>query len=197
MSKIKFKIKLTGLEIEFEGTNEQMKEVSGNLSNQISALIQPTINSSDLKHQIQDVKDLNEADGIPKQRKQRKPKNNGGKTDKAQAIDFQNDINTYGAPIQSWTAFEKAIWLLYVVEAQKGITELTAAEVAETFNKHYKQQGTIRSNNVSRDFGNKKGGASALVGENTTVYPAKWYLTDAGKNAAIKLITDLKANGAN
>jgi hypothetical protein len=125
--------------------------------------------------------------------RKRRTNSGGSRGEKVKAIDFKNDPTKNGAPLQSWSTLDKAIWLLYVLQAEMMISELSASEVAETFNKHFKQQGKIRSSNISRDFGTQKAGAKALVGENNAVTPAKWYLTEEGSKVAQRLIQTQKA----
>ena len=204
MSKIKFRIKLTGLEIEFEGTNDQMKQVSTNLGQQLTGLIQPGLNGG-AEHKAGKPARTEDADVDvvassikgKKNRKSRAASNGGAKVEKLNVVDFQNDISTYGAPIQQWNTFDKGVWLLYVISKQASITEMSATEIAETFNKYFRQTKPIRSTNVARDFGNKKSGANALVSEDPTKNPSKWFLTEEGNKYVQKLITDLKSNGTN
>jgi hypothetical protein len=65
--------------------------------------------------------------------------------------------------------------------------------IAKTFNQHFKQASTIRGSNVSRDLGNAKLTAPALVGEDTTKHPSLWFLTDEGRNRAQALIAEALA----
>jgi hypothetical protein len=94
----------------------------------------------------------------------------------------------------TWTSLQKSLWLLYVVENILSKSELTVTQISETFNKHFRQAKTIRPSNVSRDLGQKKIGNKALVGENTTVTPSSWYLTEEGKKFVQNLLTESKGS---
>ncbi len=208
MSKIKFKVKLTGLEIEFEGTKDELRQVSSGLGQQLTGLIQPNLgdtpddnNKNNTSQTTVDGSAEIIASQIKGKKIGRKNKNNssGIKAEKttAKVVQFKNDPNAYGAPTQKWIALEKALWTLYVVEAQASISELSAGDISETFNAHFRQLGPIRASNVSRDLGKKKAGADALVGENVAAVPNTWYLMEAGKKFVQNLIANQKTNGVN
>jgi hypothetical protein len=202
MNKVKFKVKLTGLEIEFEGTKDDMRQVSSNIGQQLTGLMQPGLSDTTDVTQTTKSQIVEDADAvvIPSNSSKKTRKTRSGatsKVEKAKAVDFVNDISAYSAPTQKWTAVEKGLWILYVVDSLLSLKELSAGEVAETFNKHFRQQGTIRASNISRDFGSKKSGSSALVGENTTTNPHKWFLTEEGKKTIQTLISNQKNNGPN
>lgn len=106
------------------------------------------------------------------------------------ALDWVHDAAAWGTPSQEWSTADKAIWLLYVAEKATGQTELTATCIAKTFNKHFKQAKTITSSHVGRDLGKVKIGKDAQVGENATSEPARWFLIDAGRREAERLIAE-------
>lgn len=193
MSKLKFTLKITGFELQVEGTREEVATITHNVGQQFQGLMHPAGSMSEppalADTQVTEDGVITEIKNAP-----RKKKSSGGqpKTEKAKALELTNDPAKYGAPLQSWPALDKAVWLMHVVQGTLNISELSASEISETFNKHFKQLGKIRSSNISRDFGNKKAGAKAIVGENANIYPAKWFLTEEGTKMAQKLIQSLK-----
>lgn len=197
MSKLKFTFKIKELELQVEGTREEVATITNSIGQQFQGMMRPTglMGEPQLPQTPLQITEDGEITEIKNSPRKRKTSGSQPKGEKAKAFDFLNDPAKYGAPLQSWSALEKAIWLLYVVQNILKITELSAGEIGETFNKHFKQLGKIRSSNISRDFGSKKAGGKAIVGENSTVFPAKWYLTEEGVKMAQKLIQGLK-NGA-
>ncbi|PVD51500.1 hypothetical protein DC498_13825 [Terrimonas sp.] len=203
MSKFKFKFKVTGLEIEIEGSREEVGLISNAIGDQFKNMIQPAAKIIDEDADFQVVDEQLKINGGKnsgekgKRKKKTRVQSSNGKSEKSEPIDFKNDVEKYGAPIQSWSTLEKSLWLLYVLQSAENIDECSTAQISDTFNKHFKQQGTIRGTNVSRDLGKKKSGTDALVGENTTSTPTKWYLTQKGIQEVQNLIISLKSNGAN
>lgn len=195
MNKLKLSFKIKELELQVEGTREEVATITNSIGRQFQGLMQPTGSMgepqalSNAPLQITEDGEVTEIKNTPKKKR---PATGQSKVEKAKALELKNDPAKYGAPIQSWSALDKAVWLLYIVQTIHGIIELSASEISETFNKHFKQQGQIRSSNISRDFGTKKAGAKAIVGENANVYPAKWFLTEEGTKLAQKLIQSLK-----
>lgn len=94
--------------------------------------------------------------------------------------EWKHDSAKYGSPRQDWSMGSKAIWILYVVQQELGVTQLSASAITDTFNRKFKQAGTIRGSNVSRDLGNLKVKNPGLVGDDTTKAAVEWFLTDAG-----------------
>jgi len=195
MSKFKITFKIKELELQVEGTREEVATITNSVGQQFQGLMQPRGSMGDpsaLANTPLQITEDGEITEIKNSSKKRRPSSGQSKVEKAKALDLTNDPAKYGAPVQGWPALDKAVWLLYVVQNILGISELSASEISETFNKHFKQLGKIRSSNISRDFGNKKAGAKAIVGENANVYPAKWFLTEEGNKMAQRLIQGLK-----
>lgn len=202
MNKIKFKLKLTGLEMEFEGSRDDMKQFSSRFGQQITGLITPGVGNGSENETGKVVTEDTDADVISSTSNSRKKiKRNRtagvGKVEKGSALELKVETEKYGSPNQKWSTLDKSLWILYVAESILNIKELSATEIVETFNLHFRQHGKIRGANVSRDFGLKKSGNSALVGENDTTIPTKWFLTEEGKKTAQTLIANQKSNGAN
>jgi hypothetical protein len=195
MNKLKFSFKIKELELQVEGTREEVATITNSLGQQFKGLMQPTGSMGDspaLANTPLQVTEDGEITEIKNTPRKKKPSAGQSKVEKAKALELTNDPAKYGAPLQGWSALEKAVWLMHIVQKILNISDLSASEISETFNKHFKQLGKIRSSNISRDFGNKKAGAKAIVGENANVYPAKWFLTEEGTKMAERLIQSLK-----
>jgi hypothetical protein len=205
LNKLKIKFKLQGLELEIEGTREEMPQVAQSLGAQLSGLFQPMSTLSNVGQLQLDLPNQTTSNGASAEvvndrkktssskRSTSRAPSTGGAAKEYPAIDWLHDSAKWGFPNQSWTASEKAIWLLYVVENEKQLSELTATQIANTFNKHFKQSKTIKAFTVTRDLGRKKVGKDAPVGENTTISPSGWYLTTSGKAVAAKMIEELRS----
>lgn len=196
MAKFKVKLKLQGLEIEIEGSKEDIPGITHNLGQQLTGILAPAgaIVADDSYGQIPPA---TVAASVAPESK-RKPRRRSPSasqvtdvTDKAdQAIDWRNDTSKFGTPKQGWKTSDKSLWLIHAVGEQTGTKELSGASIAATFNKHFRQAGTIKVGNVNRDLGRlkvKKNGP-AVVSEDTTKTPAAWFLTEEGQRAAQKLV---------
>jgi hypothetical protein len=194
VNKFKFTFKVKELELQVEGSREDMGNITHSIGRQLNSLIQ----TADAIHELPSspglsVTETGEILDGKLQGKKKRSSTEVSKKEKGKAYDLTHDPLKYGSPIQSWKAVEKALWLLFVMQHEADIAELSAGEIAETFNKHFKQQGKIRASNVSRDFGKQKSGTKAWVGENANGNPTKWFLTAEGIKIVQKLIADLKS----
>ena len=106
------------------------------------------------------------------------------------ALDWPHDPAMWGTAQQGWTTAKKAMWLLYVIGRQGQTTQLSTGRITATFNKHFKQAGLIRQNNLARDLGKLKSQPSAPVSEDTTKTPGEWFLTQAGEKEAALLVNE-------
>ena len=105
---------------------------------------------------------------------------------------WQHDPDKWGNPKQSWNPTKKALWLLYVVANETAIKEMTAGQIAEVFNAHFREAGTIRGSNVSRDLGRAKQASPPLVGQATAGDANGYFLTEAGKKFAEAAVADAR-----
>lgn len=112
------------------------------------------------------------------------------KGDGAEALDFKADPLKYGNPRQAWSTAKKSLWLLYVAKEVAGVSEMSAPVISKTFNKHFRQSGTIQTGKVTRDLGKLKSETPAPVQEDTTKPDAPWFLTDAGIKRAQTLVEE-------
>jgi hypothetical protein len=107
------------------------------------------------------------------------------------AVDWKHDPSKYGSPKQGWSTADKSLWLLYVVSQEAGVRELSGQRIVATFNKHFRQAGTIQIRYVSRDLGGLKVKKTpAPVAEDTTKTPSAWFLIDEGVKMAQSLVAD-------
>lgn len=126
----------------------------------------------------------------PKRKRAAAPANLAGSAKNDNVISWNHDPAKWGNPLQSWNTASKAIWLLRVVGAEAGITELSAPTIRDTFNRHFRQSGAIRGNNISRDLGKLKTESLPKLGEDTTKDPSVWYLTHEGEKRAMELVAE-------
>jgi hypothetical protein len=198
MSKFKVRMKLQGFELEIEGSREDVPLIAQNLSQQLSGLMAPTgaiiegetVESARIG--AAPPPSVDPSSGFSQTKRKPRRRHNATKpaTDTADTvINWRHDSSKYGAPKQAWSTANKALWILYVVKSETEETELSGTQIADTFNKQFRQAGTIKNFNVNRDLGKlkvRKG--AALVGEDTTKDPSRWFLTEAGDKKAQELI---------
>jgi hypothetical protein len=191
VTKFKIKMKLTGLELDIEGSREDIPLIAANLGQQLTGLLGPAAAiaaGTDESTRCDPAwAPLPMVDEVKKRRKRATtPRSVDTQPDAANApIDFRHDPAKFGTPKQSWKTSDKAVWLMHVVAA-----ELSGAVIVATFNKHFRQAGTITVGNSNRDLGRLKSKSPAVVGEDTTRTPPRWFLTEEGTRQAMKLVAD-------
>ncbi|UZN48795.1 hypothetical protein KZ686_13765 [Cupriavidus cauae] len=205
MSKFKMKLKLTGFELEIEGSREDVPLIAQNVGQQLSTLLQPAgaIIEGDGIVASAAPAPLLPGDEVqissPARRRAKRPrvKSTGDESAEAVVVNWKHDPLKYGTPQQGWSTAIKAMWLLYVVLQETGDGELSAKTISETFNRHFKQAGKILPFNVSRDLGKLKvkSGGLAPVAEGTNKVPSTWYLTQEGIRLAQESIKQLLSKG--
>lgn len=192
MAKFRIKMKLQGLELEVEGNRDDVPVITHHLGSQLTGLLQSPGQIIEGKAPRVNV------DARPtivlEPRKGRRRRVSGGngavESEREEPLDWRHDPSKYGTPKQEWNTAQKAVWLLYVAGQEAACSEISGIRIAETFNKHFKQSGTIRAHNVNRDLGKlkvKKQGHPP-VSEDTTKDPAVWFLTEEGIRNAQELI---------
>jgi hypothetical protein len=195
MSKFRIKLKLTGFEMEVEGNRSDVPAITQNVGEQFAGLLMPAtrIVEGEVPEDRQTIQPQ-PIDVTPVAAKRSRRRRAvaavpaSAEKDGAATVDWRHDTSKWGAPQQSWNPTKKAIWLLYVVSKETDITELSASRLASTFNKHFKQAGLVRANNLSRDLGKLKSEREAPVSEDTTKKPSTWFLTQAGIKRAEQLV---------
>ena len=195
--KFKISLKLTGLDIQIEGSKEDVPLMTTAIGNQIAGLLAPAskiIEGEITKTNEPISNEILESKNKPKKRRTSSQKNrNLSKSDNDESemqkfIDLKHNSSKWGIPLQKWKTVDKSLWLLYILSEERLANELTSRIISDTFNRHFRQSGTIRPNNISRDFGKLKSKAPSLVSENTALSPSKWFLTQAGIIHAKELV---------
>lgn len=204
MAKFKVKFKIQALELEIEGERDDIPNLTQALQSQFGGMLATPSAIVDSDREEKNVTPLPSGGGIPtiKQGKRRsssrsfKPSGNGDLTPVV-SIDFRHDPQKWGNPKQSWSTSMKAQWLLFVVEAQTDTKDMSSSVISATFNKHFRQAGTIIVSNINRDLGAAKVKPLSPIGEDTTQMPPAWFLTEAGRTTARKLVEEATGTGTN
>jgi hypothetical protein len=203
MAKFHIKLKLQGLEIEVDGTREDAPVIQQALTQQFAGLLNP---ATVIVEGEMSTPPTN-GNGVlpvaqPARRTRRKPSavsSTGSGGGREAAVDWKHDTSKYGSPLQEWKTSDKALWILYVAAAEANAPEMTGKQIELSFNKHFRQAGAIRANNVIRDLGKlkaSKNGVLPQVSQDTTKDPSTWYLTDAGRVSAQALVTQSRGQKA-
>jgi hypothetical protein len=146
MSKFSVKIKLQGLEIEVEGSQDVAPRIAKQVSEQIGTLMKPPM-------MIEMGKNNNgsfEAGDDHEDRKSKKKKSGGGGgagKSSPEDVVINHDPVQHGSPSQEWTATQKAIWLLWVAESPN---PLSGGSITKAFNTYFKSAGAIITGNVNK-----------------------------------------------
>lgn len=196
MHKFKVKLKIEKFELEVEGSRDDIQLIAQNVSQQVAGMLAPAAGIVDGSGAIDveatpDIAHQEEVNNKPK----RKRRNGSARRiptlpNDEIVFDWRHDPGRWGSPQQDWNTTKKAIWILYVVEHELSKTEMSGSQIAATFNKHFRQAGAVHPPNVTRDLGKAKQKAPAIVGEDTSISPSQWYLTDKGKSFAQELIAE-------
>ena len=209
VSTFKIKLKVTGFELEVEGSRDEIPAITASLGKQLTGLITPSaaLAAEVVTFDMPATSALAAAaQGAPinqkptRARRKSASKSAGEGEGANSPIDLRVDSSVYGAPKQAWSTAKKSMWLLHVLGANGGPREVSGGVISATFAKHYKQAGLIQSFNVNRDLGKLKikssNGRAAAVGEDTTKTPPLWFLTDEGTRQALELVADALGRGA-
>ncbi len=186
MSKFKIKMKLTGLELEIEGSKEDIPLITSNLAAQIGGLLGPAGNIAvgAEGHADRQAINVTPTQATPKAARPKKQAArrvaSAAQVAGSDLFEWVHDTSAWGNPMQTWNTATKGMWLLYVAARQNVTQEMTATQIANTFNKLFRQFGTIDKANVSRDLGKARTTAPAKLNADTTKTPANWFLTDEG-----------------
>lgn len=186
MSKFSVKIKLQGLEIEVEGTQENAPRLAQRVGEQIGALIKPSLLLEVGRNggAIPDAPESGDDKG-------KKKKRSGGAKSSADDVTFTHDPSNHGSPSQEWTTVQKAIWLLHAAAPDK---PLSGYSIAKAFNKQFKSAGAIVGGNVTQGLDKEKlKGASSPVGADVSDGTPRYYLTEAGKAMGAQLAKGVTA----
>lgn len=191
MSKFRVRMKLTGLEIEIDGSRDDAAAITASIGQQMANLLQPVdsiIDGAPLQPNLPGLETTPQTNVGKKSRKRRAPTASTNEGAEVIAIDFQHAPEKYGNPQQGWKTAEKSMWLLYVLKEAANVGEVSGRALSETFNKHFRQSGTITVSNTNRDLGRLKGEKPPALGEDASKNPPNWYLTDDGRKRAQMLV---------
>lgn len=202
MAKFSVKVEIQGFRLEIEGSREDVPTITNNLGRQIAQLVVPAADPTmpspltALQHDANDNPQASEPAKRPRKAKRAAPSRSASSdgTTRGEAIIWRHDPAAWGNPTETWSTFDKAAWLLYVAAKARNTSEMTASQIAQSFNQMFAQSGEIRPSNVSRDFGINKAEASPKVADDATKSPTPWYLLDAGIAHVEQLITQLRAS---
>lgn len=199
MSKFKIKMKLTGFELEIEGSKDDVPNIQQALSQQLSGLLQPPSGLIEEAPRPQLKTIESEPAPLPsrtaKSRKRSTPSlPRATSTETDGALDnWPRDVSKYVSPTQTWSTRDKALWLLYVAQEENIAPEVSSIQIRDTFNMYYRQAKLINLSNINRDLGRVKG---QLVGEDMKKSPPCWFLMEAGTAAVAQRIKDAKEGQA-
>jgi hypothetical protein len=199
MAKFHIRLKLQGLELEVEGSRDDIPAIRQSLNQQLAGLLGPATDMAEGKTSkpitIQSEDDGSSGNGSTKRRRKNRSatarNSSQGESSEDSALDWRHDTARYGSPPQTWSASDKAIWLLYVAKNEANAGEMSGSRLASTFNKQFRQAGQIQTGQVNRDLGRLKTarkGEPPLVSEDITKTPPAWFLTDTGTKHAQKLV---------
>jgi hypothetical protein len=211
MSSVRIKLKLN-VDLDIQAEREDVPQLTESVKQQLAGAFSPAALVAQCKPAPKQVDLVNMADSpaaeprashslppvLAKPRRTRKAaprsKENGAAAENA--VDWSHDPAKWGTPAQSWNTVDRCLWLLYVLKQEKGVNELSAAAIAATLCKHFKQAGLVYQQIVSRELGRVKTSAPALVGEDSRQNPSLWFLTEEGQKRAENLVTQVRAQTA-
>lgn len=194
MSKFKIKLKITGFELEVEGSREDVAILSQSVAGQMAGMLQPGALILDAK--ANEVLDEPKDAGLKQiERKAKRRRASGaaagGVAAESKEVTFRHDVQKYGNPSQSWKTSSKSIWLLYVLQKESNSSSFSTKSIVDTFNRHFKQSGTITTSNVTRDLGRLKVNEKpSPIGEDSSKSPSEWFLTHDGVRRAEELVKE-------
>jgi hypothetical protein len=191
-SKFKVRLKITGFELELEGSRDEVAELTQSIGQQMSGILNP--GGAIIEGAVVPQTVAPEAVRLQDKRPRRKRAAASASTpDGAEAaIGLRHDASQFGMPRQDWKTAQKAMWLLHVLKGTGNGDSFSTRAIVETFNKHFKQSKTITTSNVTRDLGKAKIENPSLVGEDASRSPSEWFLTTEGEK---RVLADIATAG--
>jgi hypothetical protein len=173
---------LKELKIHVKGDREIAPSIANNVGKHFGQVLSPAGLIEAPKNGNEPQPKVIEAEvSAPKGKKKKSGKSaNIGET----AVSWTHDAARWGTPVQSWKAVQKAAWLLYVVNEAANKRDLSAGEISETFNAHFRDAGPPRASNIARDLGKEP----TLFGEQN----GRYFLKQEGKEMVERLIAEAK-----
>jgi hypothetical protein len=182
---------LKELKIHVKGDREIAPSIANNVGKHFGNVLSPAgLIEAPKNGQSLEGKLIEVSDPAPSRKRGRRaaaksvPSNGDGSA----PISWAHDPARWGAPIQTWKAFQKIAWLLQVVEQETGKKDLTPTEMVETFHARFRDAGLLVKGNIPRDLSGKSDLFGSLDG--------RYFLKQGGKELAEKLISEAKGGAA-
>jgi hypothetical protein len=207
MAKFRVSFKLEKLELEVEGSREDMPHIADQVGRQVAGLFQPAAQlvagePADQPSTAPETIIVTPSnDGKRKTTRRRKSTATamaaGGSDGTGAAVadaplNWRHDTAKWGTPKKDWSIGNKIIYLLYVAKAETDQRDLTAATITATFNLLFKQSGPLETRYVTRELGRMKGRPNAPVSEDVAQQPSLWFLNPNGDNDGRRLVAEAK-----
>jgi hypothetical protein len=198
MSKFKVSLKLQGLELEIEGSRDDIPLITANIGNQIAGLLHPAtgiVEGEDPRNlgtsrEIAATATMAESPRKTTRRRRASTATAGsptGGSSTEQPLTWRHDPSKWGVPRQEWSAGDKILYLMHVAKAETSQSDLTAPAIGNAFNTLFRQSGLLNLRNMTRDLGRLKS-RGGLVSDDPSQTPTVWFLTQNGEPAAQRLV---------
>lgn len=200
MAKFEVEMELQGFRLKVKAEREDdVSRITQQIGRQLSGFTQPFAGIVD-SSRIIETQAVTKTEGngeaaVPRKSAAKTTRKRARKVDEnsmAQAITWQHDASVWGTPKQKWTAAQKILWTTYVIEKKTGRSEVSGPEIADAFNRTFKEFGPLNKQNMPRDLGSLKTRSPAQVMSNAGGASIMWYLTEAGKLEAEKLVAEAR-----
>lgn len=206
MAKTKFSLKITGLEISYEGEREDLPRFTSEIGGQLVGLATlPNSQAQNRGSHLPTQKRLFEPQGeagdaevidvTPVKKSKKAKRTNAARNDSTPAAvppNWRHSAEKWGNPRESWNPTKKSIWLLYVLMQEQVFKEMSASEISKFFNTHFRTFGQIVAANVSRDLRKAQKQTPPPIQSITALTPEKWFLTESGIQQAASLVTEAR-----
>jgi hypothetical protein len=205
MPKVEIEMELGGFKIDsfkvrIKADREDIPRISGEIGKQFPNLLRPPAALIDepVRKQVPSVMvtPINDGgSGNGRGKGNRRNKGGSGSTNGgaiSEVVTWQHDVSKWGAPKQGWKAGQKVLWLLYVIKNEVQVTELTAANISDTFAAKFKHSGTLKKTSMPSIMKSLATNDPVLVMCDAAKVPNTWYLSDEGAKAAEKLVVEAR-----
>lgn len=184
-----------------KGEREDIPTITNNVREQLAGLIQPAADiTQGESRSSKRLIETGETPATPKpvkgNRRPRKQPGTGNGEATVSLISWNHDPGKWATPRQAWTAWQKILWIMYVVDQEKAMKALSGPAIADTFNTHFRQAGLLRKANMPRDLGVLKQRSPSQVSDHADQSPITWFLTEEGIKEALKLVAEAKGTAA-
>lgn len=176
---------LQGLKIHVKGDREIAPSIANNVGRQFANVLSPAGLIEAPKNGSEAAVRVIEAETRAARNRRRKGAKAVSEVNADVTLTWTHDASRWGVPVQSWKTLQKSAWLLYVVGQALGKHDLSAGEIADIYRANFRDAGPPWPSNIARDLAKE----SSLFGEEN----GRYFLKQAGKDVAEKLITEAKA----